>query len=180
MLDGRAGQIDQIWRHQRRHAGQQEAAQPGTQRRRDRDIVNHAVIAIAVGLKPGLGRPTQCVPCRGILRARQAPPNPGNFTGYLQTQAVFGTYVATFKWSGLGCIAQGDPIMSTIAATTASVRKPLYRSLFVQVLVTLLLGIVLGMAVPAFAGGPNTFRAPLPKLISVAVAPIAFSVQAPS
>ena len=39
--------------------------------------------------------------------------------------------------------------MSTITATAASVRTPLYRSLFVQVLAALLFG----MAVPDFAIG---------------------------
>src|SRR5476649_2905556 len=66
--------------------------------------------------------------------------------------------------------------MSTIAATAASVRKPLYRSLFVQVLVALLLGIVLGMAVPDFAIGLKIFSDAFLKLISMIVAPIVFCV----
>ena len=60
MLDGRAGEVDQIGRHQRQHAGRQKADQTGKQRRGDRDIVNHAVIAIIViglrrELQPGSG-----------------------------------------------------------------------------------------------------------------------------
>ena len=41
VLDGRAGQVDQIGRHQRQHAGRQEADQAGKKRRRDRNIVHY-------------------------------------------------------------------------------------------------------------------------------------------
>jgi hypothetical protein len=40
MLDGRAGQIDQIGRHQRQHAGRQEADETGDQGRRDGNVVH--------------------------------------------------------------------------------------------------------------------------------------------
>ncbi len=40
MLDGRAGEIDQIGRHQRQHAGRQEADETGNQGRRDGNIVH--------------------------------------------------------------------------------------------------------------------------------------------
>ena len=57
VLDGRAGEIDQIGRHQRQHAGRQKADQAGNQRRGNRDIVNHAIIAIVddCGLQPWPG-----------------------------------------------------------------------------------------------------------------------------
>ena len=40
MLDGRAGEIDQIGRHQGQHAGGQEADETGNQGRRDGNIVH--------------------------------------------------------------------------------------------------------------------------------------------
>ena len=66
--------------------------------------------------------------------------------------------------------------MSTITATAAEIRKPLYTSLFVQVLAALLLGIVLGMAAPNFAIGLKIFSDAFLKLISMIVAPIVFCV----
>ncbi len=56
MLDGGAGQIDQIGRHQRQHAGRQKADEAGDQRGRDRDIVHHALI-VMVASTPCPDRP---------------------------------------------------------------------------------------------------------------------------
>jgi aerobic C4-dicarboxylate transport protein len=66
--------------------------------------------------------------------------------------------------------------MSTVTATAAETRKPLYTSLFVQVLAALLLGIVLGMATPDFAVSLKIFSDAFLKLISMIVAPIVFCV----
>ena len=53
VLDGRAGEVNQIGRHQRQHARRQKADQAGNQRRGDRDIVDHAVTAIVANLRLG-------------------------------------------------------------------------------------------------------------------------------
>jgi len=64
MLDGRTGEIDQIGRHQGQDARRQEADQAGNQRRRDRYVVDHAVIAnIAL---PSLAGPTSGRPDRWL------------------------------------------------------------------------------------------------------------------
>src|SRR6267143_3593395 len=44
MLDGRAGQINQVRRHQGQHARRQKADEAGNQRRGNRDIVSHAMV----------------------------------------------------------------------------------------------------------------------------------------
>jgi hypothetical protein len=41
-LERGAGQIDEIGRHQRQHAGRQEAHQAGKERGEDRDVGSHA------------------------------------------------------------------------------------------------------------------------------------------
>jgi two-component sensor histidine kinase len=51
VLDGRAREVDQIRRHQRQHARRQKTDQAGNQRRGDRDIMNHAVVAIMNNLR---------------------------------------------------------------------------------------------------------------------------------
>ena len=43
MLDGGAGEVDQIGRHERQHAGRQEADQAGDQRGGNGDIVHHTL-----------------------------------------------------------------------------------------------------------------------------------------
>jgi hypothetical protein len=67
--------------------------------------------------------------------------------------------------------------MSSISATAASARKPVYHSLFVQVLIALLLGIVLGMVVPEFAVGLKIPSDAFLKLISMIVAFIAHQAE---
>jgi hypothetical protein len=46
VFDRRTGEIDKIGRDQGQHARREKADQTGNQRRRDRDILNHVVIAI--------------------------------------------------------------------------------------------------------------------------------------
>src|SRR5580698_2121884 len=71
---------------------------------------------------------------------------------------------------------KGSAVMTTIATSVVSERKPLYQSLFVQVLVALLLGIVLGVEAPDFAVGLKILSDAFLKLISMIVAPIVFCV----
>ena len=62
------------------------------------------------------------------------------------------------------------------AVPLATVKAPIWKSLFVQVVAALVLGIVLGVAAPGFATGLKFFSDAFLKLISMIVAPIVFCV----